>query len=123
MTDDHYNRPQRGADDWDEPLNENFADLGVEVANEVATWSDLPATSEVTQSSDGQWPVYRVEADDVFVRVTDSAQEIVGGLGSADHPLPESHHEAINTEETRIGPNGERTVQYDSELGSLVVTE
>jgi len=101
MTDDHYNRPQRGADDWDEPTNENFADLGVEVANEVATWSDLPATSEVTQSSDGQWPVYRVEADDIFVRVTDSATEIVGGLGSADHKLPESHHEAINAEDTR----------------------
>ncbi len=109
MTKDEYNRPAQGADNWNVPLNENFADLGVEVAQEVATWSDLPATTDVTQSSDGQWPVYRVAADEVFVRVTDSAEEIVGGLGSADHPLPESHHEAINTDEARFTERPVRT--------------
>lgn len=107
MTDDHYNQPAQGTENWDEPLNENFADLGVEVANEVATWNDLPATTDVTQSSDGQWPVYRVDADDVFVRVTDSAKEIVGGLGSADHPLPESHHESLQTEQLSLGPDAD----------------
>ena len=99
MTDDHYNKPAQGTEDWDVPLNENFADLGIEVANEVATWADLPATTEVTQSSDGQWPVYRVAADEVFVRVTDSAQEIIGGLGSADNPLPEQHVQELSAEE------------------------
>ncbi|WP_049979355.1 WD40/YVTN/BNR-like repeat-containing protein [Halolamina rubra] len=114
MTDEHYNQPAQGTENWDDPLNENFSDLGVEVANEVATWSDLPATTEVSQSSDGQWPVYRVEADDVFVRVTDSAQEIVGGLGSTDHKLPEQHVEKLSADETQSAT----PVEPDYEQGS-----
>jgi len=30
---------------------------------------------------------------------------------------------SVSTEVAAIGPNGEQTLQYDSELGSLVVTE
>lgn len=103
MTDDHYNTPEKGTEDWHAPLNENFADLGIEVATEVQTWSDLPATDKVTRSSDGQWPVYRIAEDSVYVRVTDNSKEIVGGIGSTGHPLPESHHETINTNNATIG--------------------
>jgi len=116
MTDDHYNKPTQGAQDWDVPLNENFGDLGIEVANEVAIWSDLPEQSNVTQSSDGQWPVYRVAQDNVFVKVTDSSTEIVGGRGSSDHPLPSARTESVgfSGSETRVrtvGPHSGNNYQ------------
>lgn len=90
-----YNQPDRGAENWDVPLNENFEDLSIEVVEEVATWSELPAAGETTQSSNGQWPVYRVAADNVFVKVDDTSQSIIGGLGSANRPLPPSYFEKI----------------------------
>lgn len=31
--------------------------------------------------------------------------------------------DAVHTDELSVGPNSERTIMYDSELGSLVVTE
>ncbi|MBB6646611.1 hypothetical protein [Halobellus ruber] len=97
-----FNQPSEGTDNWHAPLNENFNDLGIEVINEVPTWSDLPATGEVSKSTSGQWPVYRVGADNVFVRVTDSAQEIVGGLGSANRPVPEQHVEKLSVNDADI---------------------
>jgi len=85
----NYNQPSRGVTNWDVPLNANFDDLGIEVTDEVQSWGDLPDTSEVEQSSHSQWPVYRVTDDSVFVKVTDSTKNIIGGLGSDSHPLPE----------------------------------
>jgi hypothetical protein len=99
-----YNEPTPDeATDWGVPLNDNFADLGIEVTDVVATWGDLPDPGSTTQSSHGQWPVYRVDQDNVFVLVDDSSQRIIGGLGSADHPLPEQHVESLNAESLAVG--------------------
>ncbi len=117
MTDEHYNQPAQGTENWDEPLNENFADLGVEVANEVATWSDLPATSEVTQSSDGQWPVYRVEADDVFAGSPTRRRRSSAASGVRIIRSPESHHEAINTDD--LSTVYDRRISTTSQLENL----
>lgn len=91
MPNDRYNQPEEGVTNWHQPLNENFDDLDRDVVQVVDTWSDLPDEGTIDQSSSGQWPQYLVLEDKVVVRVTDGATEIVGGLGSADHPLPEQH--------------------------------
>lgn len=46
-----YNQPTKGSTNWDEPLNENFANLGIEVTDEVATFADLPAPTGATSSN------------------------------------------------------------------------
>lgn len=119
MTD--YNQPTEGASDWHLPLNENFSDLGIEVAEEVPTWGDLPASADVEQSTNGQWPVYRVEADDVFVRIDDTTKRIIGGTGSADHPLPESHHKALNAEQVGIESRTDAPSSNELTTGLYVV--
>lgn len=108
---DRYNQPAPGTPGdpdeategtYNELLNDNFDDLEEEVVEAVGTWADLPATGDVAQSSNGQWPQFFVIEDSVYVRVTDSSRDIIGGTGSADHPLPESHHQAINTDNASI---------------------
>lgn len=93
---DRYNQPDDGVTNWSDPVNENFADLGVEVADEVATWDDLPTATGKT-SSNGNPKVYRVAADDVFVADGGSSWNIVGGNGSDAHPLPSIHTAELNT--------------------------
>lgn|GEM_PF-4323535 len=97
-----YNQPEAGDENWNVPLNENFADLGVEVQAEVETWSDLPEPGSTERSSNGQWPLYRVAADAVFVRVTDDSREIVGGLGSSSHPLPAVNARAVRATQATV---------------------
>lgn len=109
MTDhERYDTPEPGATDWHEPLDENFADLDAEVVSVVDEWDDLPDDpAAVEQSSSGQWPRYLVLEHAVLVRVTaddgDSVtREVVGGLGSADHPLPRLRTEDVRTETATV---------------------
>lgn len=100
---DRYNSPDKGTRDWHRPLNENFSDLGIEVQNEVPTWSDLPSPTGET-SSNGQPRVYRVDADNIFVKDTGIGWSIIGGRGSSDHPLPSVHTERAQYTE-RLTPD------------------
>lgn len=104
MTDHRYDRPSPGSADWHEPLNRNFRDLDSEVVEVVETWDDLPGEDDVEQSSNGQWPRFLVLEDRLEVRVTDERTMVVGGLGSADRPVPAAHVEAADADHLNVGP-------------------
>lgn len=115
---DRYNQPDKGTRRWHEPLNENFDDLGIEVTNEVATWSDLPTPTGET-SSNGQPRVYRVDADDVFVRDTGNAWAVIGGVGASSRSLnlqPEGAQSGLAADTTGVKYEGEMRQLVDSSL-------
>jgi len=85
-------------------MNENFADIGVEVADVVETWEDLPEPNGET-SSNGNPKVYRVSADRLFVADTGGSWTIVGGLGSKSNPLPSVNTERLETTAVRNSTN------------------
>lgn len=76
-----YNQPDKGASDWHLPLNENFADLGIEVTNEVATLDDLPEPTGET-SSNGIHRRYLVHETETIYRDTDGRWEAIAGSGA-----------------------------------------
>lgn len=97
---DRFEQPKEGSTGWNVPLNQNFADLGIEVADAVDTWGDLPQpTGEI--SSNGNPKVYRVSADNLFVVDTGSSWNIIAGLGSAANPLPSISTERVETEKVQ----------------------
>jgi hypothetical protein len=82
-----YNQPERGTTNWDEPLNENFANLEFEVTNEVATFSDLPnPTGEM--SANGMPRKYLVQESRTIFRETGESWEAIAGLGNEGSPVP-----------------------------------
>lgn len=89
-------------------MNENFADIGVEVADVVETWGDLPEPSGET-SSNGNPKVYRVSADSLFVADAGGSWTIVGGLGSQSNPLPSVNTERLETAAVRNSTNHSTT--------------
>lgn len=101
---DRYNQPDKGTEGWHIPINENFADLGVEVVDTVDRWADLPEPKGET-STNGNPKVYRVSADKIFVADTGNSWTIIGGLGSKKHPLPSVAVERLTTDEVRNTKN------------------
>jgi hypothetical protein len=77
-------------------MNENFADIGVEVADVVERWADLPEPSGET-SSNGNPKVYRVSKRRLFVADTGDSWTIIGGLGSEAIPLPSVNTKRLET--------------------------
>lgn len=95
---DKYNQPDEGTPNWDEPLNENFADLGVEVVDEVATFDDLPTPDSGAVTSDGLPRKILVRQSRVVYRDTGSSWEAVAGLGSDGSRVPGTvYHERHDT--------------------------
>ena len=90
------------------------------MTEEVATRADLPATTGVSQSSNGEWPVYLVDADSVFIQVTDTAKNIVSGLGRLARLLPPSHPEAVSTENLFINFNQIHTMRRASSSANII---
>jgi hypothetical protein len=88
---ERYNQPKKGAVNWHRPLNHNFADLGLEVTNEVATFSDLPDPTGET-SSNGIPRTYLVRESRVVYRDGGGSWEVVAGLGSEGSPVPGTSH-------------------------------
>lgn len=122
-----YNQPTEGTKNWDEPLNENFADLGVEVTNEVATFSDLPDPTGET-SSRGLPRRYLVRENRIVYRDTGESWEAVAGLGSETAPVPGTgHFENLDTESLSSGlftlTNGGTTVHLENQDGELVAID
>jgi hypothetical protein len=77
-----YNQPQEGTTDWHVPLNENFADLGVEVMNEVDTSADLPDPTGAV-SSKGVSRKYLVrETETIYRDAGDRWEPIKGPVGT-----------------------------------------
>lgn len=94
-----YNQPAKGATNWDEPLNENFANLEIEVTDQVATFDDLPEPTGET-SSNGLRRQYLVRESRTVFRDTDGSWEAVAGLGAESNPVPgTSHFEHVRTDE------------------------
>lgn len=93
---DRFNQPREGATDWHVPVNENFADLGVEVPDVVPTWDDLPDPSGAT-SSTGNPKLYRVEEPPLVVADTGQEWTVLGGTGGTEHPLPGVATESLST--------------------------
>jgi hypothetical protein len=86
-----FNQPDKGVNNWDEPLNQNFADLALEVTNEVATFSDLP--DPTGETSTGEVPrKYLVRENRTIYRDTGSGWEAVAGLGNEGTPVPGTAH-------------------------------
>lgn len=92
-----YNQPEKGTSNWHEPLNENFADLSIEVTNEVATFADLPEpTGE--ESSKGLPRRYLVRESRIVYRDTGQGWAPIAGLGSEETPVPGTgYFESIET--------------------------
>lgn len=105
---DRFNQPTEGASDWHLPTNQNFADLGIEVADVVETWDDLPQPSGRT-SSNGNPNVYRVSADRLFVADTGDSWTIIGGLGSESNPLPSVNTERLEADAVSSSTNHDTT--------------
>jgi len=105
---DRFNQPTEGITDWHIPINQNFADLGVEVTDVVETWDDLPQPSGGT-SSNGNPKVYRVSADRLFVADTGDSWAVVGGLGSESNPLPSVNTERLEADAVRSSTNHDTT--------------
>lgn len=105
---DRFNQPTEGTTDWHLPINQNFADLGVEVTDVVETWDDLPQPSGGA-SSNGNPKVYRVSADRLFVADTGDSWTIIGGLGSESNPLPSVNTERLEADAVSSSTNHDTT--------------
>lgn len=122
-----YNQPSEGTENWNIPLNENFADLGIEVTNEVATFSDLPdSTGEI--SSQGLPRRYLVRESRVVYRDTGQGWQAVAGLGTESTPVPGTgYFESLDTGTLSGGlfslTNGGTTVHLENRDGELVATD
>lgn len=93
---DKYNQPSEGAENWDDPINENFADLGIEVVGEVETFDDLPEPG--SQSTNGEGQKILVRQSRIVYLDTGDGWEPIAGLGSANAPVPGvTYHEAHST--------------------------
>ena len=114
MSKDKYNQPERGDEEWDIPLNENFRDLGIEVISEVESIEDLPAPNFDYTSSNGETRKYLVRESQVVYRDAGDRWQPVAGIGSSDNPVSETvYHESHSTEEQIIG--GKRLFIQESE--------
>lgn len=110
-----FNQPSSGITNWHTPLNQNFADLGIEVADEVATWSDLPAPSGETSSYNNPRTYYVREAR-LYVADAGDSWRILAGLGSGTHPLPYLN---ANTVSVTDPPSAANDVVRKYELDNL----
>lgn len=113
-----YNEPEKHTTDWHKPLNENFSDLAIEVEKEVATWSDLPSATGET-STNGQPRVYRVNADNVYVRDNGSSWDVIGGVGASSRTMnlqPEGAQTGLAADTTGVKYEGKMRQQIDSSL-------
>ena len=114
MAEDKYNQPERGEEEWDIPLNENFRDLGIDVISEVDTVEDLPEPDADYTSSNGETRKYLVRESRVVYRDVGDRWQAVAGLGSSENPVSETvYHESHSTEEQIIG--GRRLFIQESE--------
>lgn len=86
--DERYNLPEKGTTDWDEPLNENFEDLSIEVMNQVDTREELPNPTG-SSSSNGMDRIYYVRDSRTFVLDTGARWAPIAGLGSRNDPIKE----------------------------------
>lgn len=76
-----YTQPAEGRTSWHVPLNENFADLGIDVTGEVQSVEDLP-DPDGTESSNGNRRTVLVREERVIYRDAGDAWEAVAGLGT-----------------------------------------
>lgn len=77
-----YNQPTKGSTNWDEPLNQNFDDLGIDVLNEAATFDDLPEPTGM-RSSNGISRRYLVRDEQTIYRDAGSEWQAVLSAGQA----------------------------------------
>lgn len=94
---DRFNQPAQGTEDYHNPLNENFADLGIEVDHWVDQWSDLPSPSGETSTA-GNPKRYVVRGDNLIVADDTDVWRIVAGLGSSSRRLPEIYTQTADAE-------------------------
>lgn len=114
MGENKYNQPPEGASNWDDPLNENFRDLGIEVTAEVATFSDLPSPDSNHTSSNGEQRKVLVRDSRVIYRDDGSQWVAVAGLGSSSSRVPGTvYHETHDTSVQIV--NGSRIFVQSSE--------
>lgn len=85
---DKYNQPAQGTEDWHTPINENFRDLGIEVTDEVQSFTDLPAPDPNETASNGAPRKILVRDSRVIYRDTGDGWAPVAGLGTDTNPVP-----------------------------------
>jgi len=101
-----YNQPTEGTTDWHVPLNENFADLGTEVINEVETFADLPDPTGKT-SSRGVSRKYLVRESQTIYRDAGETWEAIAGSGGSNGTFGIQLHGSGDTGSPRGGLAGE----------------
>jgi hypothetical protein len=114
MGTDKYDRPSKGTPNWDEPVNRNFRDLGVEVVAEVETFDDLPDPDPEEASTSGERRKVLVRESRVVYRDDGDGWAAVAGLGAPDARVPGTvYHETHDAEAQVI--DGRRLYVQDDE--------
>lgn len=116
-----YNQPEKGASDWHHPLNQNFADLGIEVTNEVATFADLPEPTGET-SSNGVPRRYLVLESGTIYRDTGGQWEAITGSGGRIGEFGIRLNGLRNPDSPRGGLAGEVRSALDSGRSYIDIT-
>lgn len=114
MGSEKYNRPSKGTSNWDEPVNQNFRDIGIEVVAEVDTFADLPEPDSGQVSTSGECRKVLVRESRVIYRDAGDGWRAVAGVGSSDGRVPGTvYHETHDTDTQII--NGRRLFVQDDE--------